>query len=277
MKMKKMGIIAAIATAVLAAGHAFAQTNTLQGAMDAVNAMPITPYCKSSIILLNVAAGGPGCHDEWMQGKGTWWTGIAIGKDGSSFQQRLNFLRKHNLPIPRHNITRNTWRTPQSAAQNRGVAINNTPSKDAWTFCPAATLPPARVAQAAPAPEPTPKPKPTVVAQPAEATTLQEAMKRVNAMPGVSAQCKSAIILLNAAAGGSNCHANGWMKGKDNWWTGIAIGKDGTSFQERLKFLKDNDLPIPLHDITQKTWRTPQYTNQGVPINDVPSTKAWVY
>ena len=106
-------------------------------------------------------------------------------------------------------------------------------------------------------------------------STLQGAMEAVNALP-TTPQCKAAIIMLNVNAGGAGCQAE-WMKGRGTWWTGIAIGKDGTSFDERLRFLKAKGLPIPMHEITQQTWRTPQYVNQGVPINGVPSTKSWIY
>ena len=108
---------------------------TLAEAMDMVyKDSNASNQCKSAVILLNVAAGGPGCSTLWKKGKNKWWNAINIGKDGTSFQERLNFLKAHSLPIPKHQITRETWRTPASAAQNRGVKINNRPPKDAWTY-----------------------------------------------------------------------------------------------------------------------------------------------
>jgi len=290
--MKNVRLLTALILATLVVNNdATAQIYPeLAEAMNAVNALPTTAQCKSAIILLNVNAGGPACAQEWAKGRGTWLPGINAGKDGSSFPQRLSFLRTHGLPVPKHDVTKNTWRTPQSAAQSKGVAINNVPAKNAWTFCTArATAPTPAAVATAPTPEPTPAvvataptPTPAAVvatpAKPAEATTLQNAMTRVNALSGASAQCKSAIILLNVNAGGSGCDTQ-WKKGKDSWWKAISIGKDGSSFQQRLHFLKTHNLPIPLHDITQQTWRTPETArqNKGVAIHGTAAKDAWVY
>jgi len=103
----------------------------LQKAMEAVNALPTTPECKAAIIMINPNAGGAGCTAEWAKGRGSWWKEISIGKDGTSFNERLNFLKEKGLPIPKHEITQDTWRTPAEGSVN----INGVNAGKAWTYC----------------------------------------------------------------------------------------------------------------------------------------------